>query len=86
VNELKVRELPETEAAEALKRTGLDIMVAGDPLKGETKFFAAHNRSRSYAVLADRGEITVWEVSGGWEENRRAAVQRVREKYGEQTS
>lgn len=79
---LNVKELPPEDATRMLKRTGIDLMIAGAPANWRVKFFAAHSRERSIAAVKMDGETFVWELTGADEAARRQRVQNVREQYG----
>lgn len=76
-------EVPQAEHAEVLRRTRLDLQLAG-ARSGEVSFFAAHGRRESFYVLADKRQgdvITVWTCTDPCEAIRRGMATRIRAKF-----
>lgn len=84
---LTVEELSPNEGKEAIKKTALDVQIAGSPtLSEENKamIFSAHGREFSYVVMLfySLGKIdeTVWKIGGETEDLRKQRVAVLRRK------
>lgn len=87
-------EISSHEAAELLKRSGIDLMIIGSR-PSTYRFFAAHKSDHSIAVLVftaeedtanpAQTETTVWKLTGATEERRRQAVAKVRATFEYET-
>lgn len=79
---IAVRELQGDEAQAALKRTAMDVQIAGDRLKGDNLFYAAHGANESIAVLVQPKETSVWLITGGDFLERKNRAASVRQSFG----
>jgi hypothetical protein len=75
---IEVSELAGEAKENALKATGLDVVLAGRP-EGRTYIEAAHSDRHSFVVMRHcEGEVTVWKMVGGDKQRRKSHMDDVR--------